>query len=489
MSAPLRPQQNAKTGDPGEVPKVNLGPTSSVGFMVSPILSNEMIKKCLDAFFTQKYPIMPILDRSQVYASLPRLQTSPEQYALITSLCAVIILQSEILESPTPSESSTTRAPAATKPTSEFLIQETIRARQFCDYIDRPTLASIHTSFFLFATLFSLGEDNSAWFYIREAMTLLQLLRLHEEPTYSTLTAPESTCSRRTFWLLFVTERAYALQRHRPLTLQRTIDLPTLDQGPESTILSGFLDLVSLFQNFDDNFLSLWNLSNTNAATSSQSLVTLQSILKSAIPHVSSRTEIQQADLLISQQWLKTMVWQLCVTKGLLSSSAEDESMNFRYPIVIARDVVSVSKALGNKAFEAHGVGLLEKVFDVGCSLADVLLVRPDFASVAGFDFGPRDYLLELMKILRSAKSGNEKFLKLLEGKASECLQGRVREMSLESEYSREVEQVDETEEEYMAGYEDNQQPLELPETAQEALSAQMWQVEAGYDPFEHPIF
>ena len=157
-------------------------------------------------------------------------------------------------------------------------------------------------------------------------MTVLQLLRLHEEITYKNLNDSYATYCRRTFWLLSITERAYALQRHRPLTLQRTIALPTVSPGPESIILSGFLDLVSLFQNFDDEFLSLWNLSSTIGASptssaSPQSLIQLQDILKFAIPNVSQRTEVQQADLLISRQWLKTMVWQLCVTKGLLSSA------------------------------------------------------------------------------------------------------------------------------------------------------------------------
>jgi len=165
--------------------------------------------------------------------------------------------------------------------------------------------------------------------------------------------------------------------------------------------------------------------------------------------------------------------------------------MNYRYPIVIAKDVVNVSNTLGMKAFEAHGVGILEKVFDVGCSLADVLLIRPDFASVGGLDFGPKDYLFELMKVLRSAKGGNERFLRLLGGKASECWQGRVTEIFSEGDYSREIEEVEDNEDDSIAGYDNYQRPLDLAEMSPEdLLSAQTWQeVEAGYDPFEQAIF
>jgi hypothetical protein len=164
-------------------------------------------------------------------------------------------------------------------------------------------------------------------------------------------------------------KRAYALQRHRPLTLQRTITLPTISpDDPDAPVLSGFLDLVSLFQHFDDDFVDLWNVSSKTPAfllsddgspVSSSKLRSLQEVLDMAIPEVSKRNEIQQADLLISRQWLKTMVWQLCVTKGLLSSSSSNESMSFYYPVPIARDVVIVSRSLSKEAFEPHGVGIV----------------------------------------------------------------------------------------------------------------------------------
>lgn len=396
----------------------------SVGnFQPSLYITTEVMTVCLDAFFTHKYPITPILDQAEIFALVSRIQFHPEQYSLITALCAMIILSPEII-SPPPNDSG------LIMPTSEFFISESLRARQHFNYIESPTLSTIHTSFFLFSALFCLGKDNSAWFYIRESMTILQLLRLHEESTYPSLPTTYSIYARRTFWLLFLTERAYALQRHRPLTLQRTISLPFIDPtSPESNILSGFLDLVSLFQNFDDSFLALWNLSTTKDSSTSptnDSLIRLQEILNSALPHVTSRTEIQQADLLISRQWLKTMVWQLCVSKNLLSSKSTSESMSFHYPITIARDVVHVSHLLPYTAFEANGVGILEKVFDIGCSLADVLSLNTTNSGANAMQVGPRDYLVELMRLLGSVLGGSSRYLQLLGEKAEDCLHESV---------------------------------------------------------------
>jgi hypothetical protein len=414
------------------------------GFELSPLCSPDIIRRCVDGFFAHKYPIMPILDREHVYASLPHLRNHPEQYGLITALCAAIILQPKILGPPRASEGPTN---ADQLPSSELFISETNRSRRYCNHIETPTLATVQTSFFLFAALFSTGKDNSAWFYIREAMTMLQLQRFHEEDTYSAMTDPQYMAyCRRTFWLLFITERAYALQRHRPLTLQRTIDLPTVSPGLEAKILSGFLDLVSLFQNIDDTFLSLWNLSSADStpfpSPLQESLIDLQDILKFSLPDVSDRTEIQQADLLVSRQWLKIVVWQLCVSKGLLSSSSKNESMSFRYPVTIARDVILISRLLPPKAFEANGVGILEKVFDIGWSLADVLLLYPGSLQVSSLEVGPKDCLMGLVRILATVYGGSSKYLKLLAARAEECHQFRVGGSLLQSESSDDIEDM-----------------------------------------------
>ncbi|KAH6672201.1 RING-3 [Halenospora varia] len=448
-----RRRENPPTVPPPEVPPPVVIDVEEPRFHPSRSISDELVKECVDAFFAHKFPIMPILDQEQTYALLPHLGESPEQYALITSICAVITLQPEIL-GPEPAFDHLINS--FRRPTPEFFILETVRARQFFSYIDSPTLATVQTSFFLFAAFFCLGKDNSAWFYIREAMTVLQLLRLHEEDAYETIEDPLcATLNRRTFWLLFITERAYALQRHRPLTLQRTISLPSIAPGSEERILSGFIDLVSLFQNFDDDFISLWNLSATPSeeATSFQSLIQLQNILKYSIPNVAERTEIQQADLLISRQWLKTMVWQLSLSKRLLSSNPSTESMSFHYPVTIARDVVLVSRILSPKAFEANGVGILEKVFDIGCSLADVLTLHPNFMAGGGMEIGPRDYLMELVRVLGTASQGkhgmgSERFLRVLAGKADECLGVRMRGSLSESERSRCIEEIEDEDDE-----------------------------------------
>lgn len=131
--------------------------------------------------------------------------TSPGVYGLVTSLCAAIASQAQ------PSQPSGSLSSSATSllHSPDFFINEAKRAKTANQtYIEKPTLQDAHTNFFLFAALFNLDRHNSAWFYLREAMTMLQMLRLHEEDSYLAMEDElEAIYSRRTFWLFFITER------------------------------------------------------------------------------------------------------------------------------------------------------------------------------------------------------------------------------------------------------------------------------------------
>lgn len=156
--------------------------------------------------------------------------------------------------------------------------------------------------------------------------------------------------------------RAYALQKHKPLTLHATIELPFLDLEPRDSI-TGFYHIVNLYRPFDDTFVGLWNKSRSDCST--LWLAQLQRQLSEALPVYLNTTESQAADLRISQQWLRTMVWQLSIANGCLSSSSPDAAMTFTYPIEIAKDLVAVTGLLSQQSMEIHGIGLVSETASI----------------------------------------------------------------------------------------------------------------------------
>ena len=162
---------------------------------------------------------------------------------------------------------------------------------------------------------------------------------------------------------IFSEDRAYALKAHRPLSLYPTISLPTQEDDPTDLIpIKGFVHLISLYKPFDETFFGLWNKTRPGAEPSW--LAQLQHQLAEALPAYIEGTETQMVDLRMSQQWLKTMVWQLAISHGFISSLANDNTMSFKYPIEISRDLVEMSNQFSQQAMDVHGIGVVRIVFD-----------------------------------------------------------------------------------------------------------------------------
>lgn len=397
----------------------------AAGFARTPnLLSNELITSCVDYFFANVYPTQPILHRIRVGETIGQMDTSIEAYCLVTSLCGYMLIQPNMtLPNVLTSASDKQHASPANLTLGHTLLQESLRVRKGYDYVENPSIWSIITSFFFFGSYFCLDKHNTAWFHLREATTLAHVIGMHEEETYAQYDAIESSRRRRLYWLLFITERAYALQRHRPLTLYSTIELPSLDEEPaESMELSGFLHLVNLFRPFDDTFVGLWN--KTRMGCSTEWLALLQNQLSDALPTYLQSTEVQAVDLQVSQQWLKTMIWQLSISHGYLSSKSPDSSMSFQYPIEISRDLVAATSRFSQDAMEIHGIGLVEKLFDIACTLTDVMSCVP--IEQYTFEYGPREYLNSMTSLVSKLRGGQQRYLPLLVSKINDTLPSSI---------------------------------------------------------------
>ncbi|ERF68543.1 hypothetical protein EPUS_04641 [Endocarpon pusillum Z07020] len=407
-------------------------PDSSFDFNTSPlspmrrrnpdVLSQQMIDGCIEFFFRHMYPTMPILHKGRLQEKVAReIDQSIEAYCLITSICAFMMIQPRMSlpGRPVGVRTNSDDLVSGKFTTASSLLEEVLRLRKAIDYIENPTLESVQTSLFLFACYFGLDKHNKAWYHLREATTLAQIVGMQDEPSYLSTDPVESIMKRRLYWLLFITERAYALQRHHPLTLHATIELPNPDEVPgDRQIINGFLHMINLFRPFDDTFIGLWNKARNDCSTAW--LAQLQQQLSDALPPKLNSTETQAADIVTSQQWLRTMVWQLSITNGYLSSTSADSSMTFKYPIEIAKHLMADVRGLPQQALEVHGIGLIEKLFDVACTVTDVIACVPLDSSI--FEIGPLEYLNQFLSLISNLRGGGSRFLPLLRAKISENL-------------------------------------------------------------------
>lgn len=352
-----------------------------------PPLSHESLSDCIEAYYSKLFLVLPIIDASQFNASVDFDNLTTERFCLITALCALTNLQ--VLNRP-----------------ADDLIRETLRARQTFDYVETPTLDSVHISFFLFACFFGLNIHNTAWFYLREAITFAQLIGLDSEENYSRVASRQDAAyRRRSFWVLFVTERAYAIQRHHSLSMQPSIDLPSSVDHDCPENMSGFNYMVDLWSQIDNDFLSMWN--DKRFPISADWMSNLHRRVQNALPARLDISEVQEADILVSQQWLRTILWQLGTSRMLLSSSSNDEFLRFSFPIQISHDLLAITNRMSPETLEVHGIGICEKVFEVASTLVDVMICDPSLRDpqVAQKANANLHALLQLLGTLRDGSS------------------------------------------------------------------------------------
>ncbi|KAF1958550.1 hypothetical protein CC80DRAFT_14427 [Byssothecium circinans] len=381
------------------------------------LLPLGLIERCVEFFFANVYPSQPVLHRQRAQEMIMSIEHSTETYCMVVALCAYVLIQAsmtvppELLPRPEMAQLSSVSI-------GHVLLEEAVRVRKGLDYLENSSHISVLTSWFFYGCQFGLGRDNTAWSCLREATTQAQLIGMHDEETYKN--DPLDIGRKRVlYWLLFIAERTHALHKHRPISLFPTIHPPSLNEFPEDRqIASGLESMVNLYKPVDDTFVHVWNKVRPHANPSW--IAQVQTQLSEAVPSYLECMESQAVDLRVTQQWLRTMLWQLSVSQGLVSSVAADRAMTFKYPIEISRDLLSMTQQFSQHAMEVHGVGLIEKLFDIACCLTDVVACIP--FSPDAFALGPRDYVSRFLTLFSALHGGQTRYLQLLVAKVTEVL-------------------------------------------------------------------
>ena len=156
------------------------------------------------------------------------------------------------------------------------------------------------------------------------------------------------------------------MHKHRDISFHETLDFPKPepDPAPEDLGIVALTCLYNMFRIVDSRVSEIWNnLRSENPVIWPQNtaiwLAQLQRQVTEAVPPDAKFTNIQEADIRITQQWLRTIIWQLSTASRCLSSTASDRSMTLRYPIEIAQDLASVTLRLPLEAMDAHGIGMV----------------------------------------------------------------------------------------------------------------------------------
>lgn len=357
------------------------------------ILTIDKLLPCLQIYQTWYYGVWPVLSVAHLVSRIIQLNPSSDStltsenatsYSLCCAVCAAITRQLTFL---TIGSNPIVDIPSNIE--SDGYAKEAIRARNLFDYRLTPTYDNLLISFFLYIYYVNVqGGIQAAIIYMKEAISIAQLLGLHDPRAYADKSPAEVHRLRKIYYMLLVTERFMCIEDNVPVCLEPSIPLPSLEDEEYSGLLEGFIELVKIFsipdKKFFDNLInySKKNPSNLNKFKNlftSSGVPTKQWITKVQVElskiHINNgSSDTQKLNIILSKYWMKSLAWHISSQNGLLLKNTKTQSevcLSYHYPIQIAKDFLIETQNLPLFAFESNGPGVCVKLLELALAVAD----------------------------------------------------------------------------------------------------------------------
>ncbi|KKK17886.1 hypothetical protein P175DRAFT_0489378 [Aspergillus ochraceoroseus IBT 24754] len=391
--------------------------TDSAGGAIFPSprnLSPAILLAHVNVYLKYMFPIMPVVRRETLQQDCHHPERlSPQRYAFLASLCAATHVQLKLDGAAPVADPSQFHSgvDGRSMMSGKELLAEAVWARKECDLVEDIGIESLLTSFFLFAAYGNLDRQEHAWFYLCQTTSMVFTLGLHRESTYAELSVEEAEEKRRIFWLVFVTERGYALQQAKPVMLRNSIHKPQVLCSDDPILAYGFINLIGVFEKLSVNLYDWVCAGGRDGPGEMPPTSAIQANLSKPIS-LEGVSEIQRVDILVTQQWLQAMMWKLSMTRPSQPGSRNDAVLPFHLPVLVGKDVMSVIGAASQGAVDAHGIGMEQKLFDLGTSVADVSrsLSTKAAHSLAESAIDPRELLWGMLSTLSRIR-GSQSYL------------------------------------------------------------------------------
>ncbi|KAL7756159.1 hypothetical protein ACKLNR_013152 [Fusarium oxysporum f. sp. zingiberi] len=353
------------------------------------------------------YVVWPVIDHEVL---LTRLHNPDNKiaYALAASICSATRAQLRL--------SNDDAGPSTYK-----MAYEAEQSRLMLDYSKHQIIDGLLTCFFLHVFYSNTGRITKSTLLLREAIAYAHILGLHQDLFYTDLDHDTIQYHLRIAWILFITDRAHSLQHDLPPTFKLSPTLPELHPQQDAGLGSAFCSLCRLFQAFDDACPPDVRSNQVGF------LGAISSQLRARYPLPLCDNEIQRADIVVTDSWLRVVLWKAAIPYVDANTDPNDQGLSVSFPTSVARDLLAKLTTLSSCALETHGPGMMSKLFEVANSVADVIICAPDLADVDSAHVGPRDILCALSSLIASLRTtANPALLTLLREKMMACALGQA---------------------------------------------------------------
>lgn len=340
VSAIAQLRSSKKTTDPPQM--IDKGPSDNEVYSWGAI-PRTIMERLIKRFFSTQHIMTQVLSYEELIQLLDD-EPTRSSYALVHGVAYCGLILTDLRLSP------------VEQPLGERLFKEAVRPR----LRDIITEQCAYANYFLFVAYFDTENFSVALIYMRETLTLLQLLRLDREETYNGMSAEDAHRLRKLFFTLFLTERGVSLLTNFPLTLKNSISYPDICNDPSTHAI---ISLAKLFSVVDDYLLVLGSAEMGDLLATSL----YQRIEKSKELSHSIQSDVHRTDFLITTEWLRLLIWK----------AFNPDATNPELIQSIALSLVKLGREISSADFlRIHGVGMAMKLSVILFSVADAYGMR-----------------------------------------------------------------------------------------------------------------
>lgn len=138
-----------------------------------------------------------------------------------------------------------------------------------------------------------------------------------------------------------------------PPILSSNVLFPSMDKDDEVSILPAFRKLVHLFWLLDQSgafYILLNSETDIFDDANEECLTSLQNHLLHVQPDGPSVTDVQRADLCVTRQWMRIVLWRVSKNTG-------------PFPIQVGKEFLDCISQLPDSAIESHGPAMVSSHF------------------------------------------------------------------------------------------------------------------------------
>jgi hypothetical protein len=139
--------------------------------------------------------------------------------------------------------------------------------------------------------------------------------------------------------------------------LRNSINKPKVLYSDDPTLEYGFLNLINVFEKLTPDLYDWVAIGGDEAFTTGSVANNIQQDLAKPVP-IEGMMQIQQVDVLVTQQWLQAMMWKLSMSNSPHPTDT-DTLLPFHLPVLVGKALMDVVGNVSQSAIDAHGIGMV----------------------------------------------------------------------------------------------------------------------------------